>query len=94
MWWRIFSTDVSHHQYGGGISSVWWRLQYIPVLSSVSMCHIFSTVEGVQHGHATSQYGGGCALQTCHIINMEEGVQYRTTKTVQGVIGGCSIWEK
>ena len=23
--WKIFSTDVSHHQYGGGVSSVQWR---------------------------------------------------------------------
>ena len=24
--WKIFSTDVSHHQYGGSPSSVWWRV--------------------------------------------------------------------
>ena len=23
--WKIFSTDVSHHQYEGGVSSVQWR---------------------------------------------------------------------
>ena len=23
--WKIFSTDVLHHQYGGGASSVQWR---------------------------------------------------------------------
>ena len=23
--WKIFSTDVSHHQYGGGASSIQWR---------------------------------------------------------------------
>ena len=36
------------------------------------------------------QHCGGCAKWTSYIISMEERVlQYRTTKTVQGVLGGC-----
>ena len=61
--WRISSTDVSHHQYGGAPSSVWWRV---------------------------FRY----AVWTCHIINTEESVQYRTTKTAQGVPGGCTHLRK
>ena len=39
--WKIFSTDVSHHQYRGGASSVQWR--------ACSMdCDIINTEEGVQ----------------------------------------------
>ena len=58
--WKIFSTDVSHHLYGGG----------------------------------DHQYNGGRAVWTCHIINTEEGVQYMATKTAQGVVGGCIYLEK
>ena len=38
--WKIFNTVVSHHQYGGGTSSV----QY-----TVWTCHIINTEEGVQY---------------------------------------------
>ena len=58
--WRVFSTDVLRHQYGGGTSSVRWRMcstvegmQYIPVTPSVRMCHIISKEEGVQYGPVT-----------------------------------------
>ena len=51
--WKIFSTDVSHHQYGG-----------------------------------THQYSGGHAVWTCHIINTKKGVQYMDIDTTQGVVGG------
>ena len=44
--------------------------------------HIISMVEGVQ-------YSGGYAVWTCHVISTVEGVQYRTTKTAQGIDGGC-----
>ena len=47
------------------------------------MCHTNSTEE-VHH-----QYSGGYAVWISHIINTEEGVQYMTTKTAQGVVGGC-----
>ena len=49
MRWKIFSTDVSHHQYGGGESSVQWR--------ACSM-----TEEGVQYMATKTAQGvvGGC----------------------------------
>ena len=54
------------------------------------MCHIISIKEAHhQHGGGV-QYGGGYAVQIRHIISMDEGVQYKTTKTAQGVDGGCS----
>ena len=49
----------------------------------VQMCHTIS-VEEVHY-----QYSGRHAVWTCYIINTEEGVQYMTTKTAQGVVGGC-----
>ena len=39
--------------------------------------HTISTDAGVQYGHIS------------HIISTNEGVQYRSTKTAQGVVGGC-----
>ena len=63
-------------QYGGGISSIRWK--------------IFSTdVSHHQYGGMHDQYSGGHAVWTCHIINIEEGVQYMATDTAQGVVGGC-----
>ena len=47
------------------------------------MCHTIS-MEETYH-----QYSGEYAVWNCHIINTEEGVQYMTTKTAQGVVGGC-----
>ena len=72
--WRVRSM-VEAIQHGGGMSSV--SGEY-----SVYMCHTISIEEG------NRQYGEGYAVWTCH-INIEEGVQYRTTKTAQGVVGGC-----
>ena len=63
-------------QYGGGISSIRWK-----IFSTV--CHTIS-IEEVYH-----QYIGGHAVWTCHIINTEEGVHYMATKTAQGVVGSC-----
>ena len=98
---KVFSANVSHYQYGGGTTSVVWRMcstvegrQYEPVTSSVRMCHFFSTAEGVQCGLSHYQYGGGCAVRISHIISTDEGVQYRTTTTAQGVFGGIIIWGK
>ena len=51
------------------------------------MCHTISREE------ARHQYDGGYTVWTCHIINIEESVQYRTTKTAQGVVGGCIYLE-
>ena len=53
--WKIFSTDLSHHQYGGGASSVQWR-------ASVWTYHIISTEEGVQYMATKTAQGvvGGC----------------------------------
>ena len=50
--WKIFSTDVSHHQYGGDASSVQW----------LWTCHIISTGEGVQYMATDTAEGvvGGC----------------------------------
>ena len=63
-------------QYGGGISSIKWK--------------IFSTdVRHHQYGGGDHQYSGGHAVWTSHIINTEEGVQYMAMKTAQGVVGGC-----
>ena len=71
---------------------------------SVRMSHTVSTVEAHSHyggGYAVRtchtistdvshlQYSGGCEVRTCHVISTVEGVQYRTTKTAQGVVGGC-----
>ena len=46
--WKIFSTDVSHHQYSGG-HAVW-------------TCHIDNTEEGVQYMATKTAQGvvGGC----------------------------------
>ena len=60
-------------QYGGGISSIRWKI------CSTDVSH-----EEVHH-----QYSGGHAIWTCHMINTEEAVQYMATKTAQGVVGGC-----
>ena len=38
---------------------------------------------------AHHKYSEGNALWTCQIISTEEDVQPRTTKTAQGVVGGC-----
>ena len=53
--WKIFRTDVSHHQYGGGASSVQWR-------HAVWTCHIINTEEGVQYMATDTAQGvvGGC----------------------------------
>ena len=40
---RIFSTNVSHYQHGGGTSSVQWRGY------AVWACHIINTEKGVQY---------------------------------------------
>ena len=50
--WKIFSTDVSHHQCGGGASSVQWR----------ACSHIIHTEEGVQYMATKTAQGavGGC----------------------------------
>ena len=52
---KIFSADVSHHQYGGGASSVSGG-------HAVWTCHIINTEEGVQYmGTNTAQgVAGGC----------------------------------
>ena len=38
---------------------------------------------------AHHQYIREFAVWTYHIISTEEGMQYMTTKTAQGVVGGC-----
>ena len=59
-------------QYGGGMSSVRWR--------------IFSTN---QYGGCTSSaWWSECSIDLSH-HQYGEGLQYRTTKSVQGVVGGC-----
>ena len=40
--WRIFSTDMSQHQYGVGTSSVQWK-------HALCTCHVISTKKGVQY---------------------------------------------
>ena len=69
--WRVFSTaDVSHHQYGGGTSSVRWKglmvcgkdlshhhwHQYGCVTSSIRWKVCSSDL-------SNHQYGGGCAVE-------------------------------
>ena len=53
--WKICSTDVSHHQYGRGASSVQWG-------HAVWTCHIINTEEGVQYMATKTAQGvvGGC----------------------------------
>ena len=50
--WKIFSTDVSHHQYGRCASSVQWRAWYGPVTSSIQrrVCMATKTAQGVVGG--------------------------------------------
>ena len=64
-------------QYGGGISSMRWK--------------IFST--DVSHQEVRHQYSGGHAVWTCHIINTEEGVRYMAIKTAQSLVVAVFIWE-
>ena len=54
--WRILSTDVSHHQYVGGTSSVWWRVCRMDLWHhhyggryAVWICHILNTKESMQY---------------------------------------------
>ena len=62
-------------QFGGGISSIRWK--------------IFSTdVSHNQYGGSASSVQWRARFWTCHIINTEEVVQYMATKTAQGVVGG------
>ena len=59
-------------QYGGGISSIRWK--------------IFSTdVSTISMEEVHDQYSRGHGVWTCHIINTEEDVQYMATDTAQGV---------
>ena len=53
--WKIFSTDVSHHQYGEGESLVQWRACSVD-------CDIINTEEGVQYMATKAAQGivGGC----------------------------------
>ena len=55
---------------------------------SVQVCQTIS-MEVAHH-----QYSGRYAIWICHIINTEDGVQYRTTKTAQGVVHGCTYLRK
>ena len=62
---------VEDIQYGGGISSIRWKI------FSTDVSH---SMEEVNH-----QYSGGHAVWTCYIINAEEGVlQYMATKLLKG----------
>ena len=62
-------------QYGGGISSIRWK--------------IFSTdVSPHQYREGTSSVPWrACSIDLSH--HTEEGVQYMATNTAQGVVGGC-----
>ena len=67
---------VESIQYGGGISSIRWK--------------IFGTdVSHHQYGGGESSVQWRACSMTCHIINTADGVQYMATKTAQGVVGGC-----
>ena len=52
------------------------------------MCHMIS----MENAHYPD--GGGYVVWTCHNIDIEEGVWYKTTKTAQGIVGGCTYLEK
>ena len=53
--WKIFSTDMSHHQYGGGVSSVQWRV------CSIDLSHHQYRGGCAVHGYDTAQgVVGGC----------------------------------
>ena len=75
-------------QYGGGYSVGRRHIVNNVGGYSVQMCHTIS-MEETHH-----QYNGGYAVQICHIISKEEGVHYGTSKTTQGVVGGCIFLEK
>ena len=63
-------------QYGGGISSIRWK--------------VFNTdVSHSSYGGGASSVQWRHAVWTCHIFSTEEGEQYMATKTAQGVVGGC-----
>ena len=71
----MWSTDQSHPQYRGECA--------------VQISHTLGTEKGVQHGSVTPSYSRECAVWISHISRTDKSVQYRTTKTAQGVVGGC-----
>ena len=54
--WKIFGTDVSHHQYGGDTSSVQWRA------CSIDLSHHQYRGGCAVHGYTNTAQGvvGGC----------------------------------
>ena len=77
--WEIFSTDVSHHQYGGGASSVvQWRacmvVQYGPVTLSVWRGYAVHGYENCSRG-SWWLYLSGTRSSIEHLVGRPTGLQ-------------------